>query len=659
MAAKYDFVSEPHADYICPVTLGVMLDPHQTECCGNHLASSVVEKLSLMNKPCPLCNAPNPSNCSAQELRKFKTNRDGYIQRKILELSVYCSYRKSGCKWVGSLREVQRHTSSCDQRPWECQHCYVKSTYKVIATEHAQKCLKRPMQCSCNTGPIPFCEYDDHVAVCPAQVVQCDFEDVGCYSTFFRSDTSQHMREYISYHQLLVAKANFKLTKEISVKLYSTSENKIKDLQQELKEKDIKIKKLQEAVDQENQPKSGYNRQESAMDREGLVRRLQEQLQEREEAEETARRLQGRHNSLSFGEVIVTPLQGIIDGLKSKSTLGKKDISEISSKLEEVIEKVTEARSVGDEDFVSVSPDLFGIGVEGLTSFFGATLVRTIVQGLKRAWGVTVGGDKLFVVDNCGKFGLHIVDIHETVSSVESMIPSASFSDAIISPGKCWYPRGVALDKDMNILMVDSGSHRILKLSPEGEQMFSAGTESLAGKNSTEFNRPIGVGVNPNGRIFVCDTLNNRLQIFDSNLGFLEEFGEQGNGPKKFLYPWDVAFDKKGNIYVADCGNRCIKVFTPNLVPLKEIGKGEEKYKKGDLRAPTSLCLDANDYLYVTDKGLKKVLVYNSLGKFKCSFGKFIEPYGIAVDKDGCVYVSDNGGGYISVLGTGRVQVFA
>ena len=289
-------------------------------------------------------------------------------------------------------------------------------------------------------------------------------------------------------------------------------------------------------------------------------------------------------------------------------------------------------------------------------------LERVILEDLKKPWGVAVFGTKVYVVDTNGTFGLHITTPQDKNSSTETMIASATISEVSLPVGKCWYPRGVIVDNDGNIILVDTGTHRILKFSPVGKLLHTVGTESTPGNASGEFNGPVGIGISPEGKVFVCDCFNHRVQILGPDLRFLEEFGEMGDGPKKFLRPWDVAFDKQGNVYIADCGNRCVKVFTAGLEPVKVIGQGNGKaYKMGDLRAPSSLCIDKNDFLYVADKSLGSVFVYDNQGIMKCRFGRLTEPRGVAVDKEGRVYVTDMGGwSYFKPFkAPGRVQMYS
>lgn len=73
--------------------------------------------------------------------------------------------------------------------------------------------------------------------------------------------------------------------------------------------------------------------------------------------------------------------------------------------------------------------------------------------------------------------------------------------------------------------------------------------------------RPLGIAVDGVGRVYVADTGNNRIEIFDSSGAFLETFGTFGNGPGEFATPAHVAVDASGNIFVTDANNFRIQVF--------------------------------------------------------------------------------------------------
>jgi DNA-binding beta-propeller fold protein YncE len=103
------------------------------------------------------------------------------------------------------------------------------------------------------------------------------------------------------------------------------------------------------------------------------------------------------------------------------------------------------------------------------------------------------------------------------------------------------------------------------------------------------FSRPMGAAFGKDGRVYVADTGNNRVVVFDKNARYLFEFGGLGVAkpapggklswkPGRMNYPTDVTTDEDGNVYVADFRNDQIQTFDPDVPeglpqPLQEGGK--------------------------------------------------------------------------------------
>ena len=287
---------------------------------------------------------------------------------------------------------------------------------------------------------------------------------------------------------------------------------------------------------------------------------------------------------------------------------------------------------------------------------FSGTYVKTVISGLKKSLGVDVSNDRLYVVDHEGWNGVHICSISGNVDTKSIIESSSLYRDMTSMPlEKCWYPSGIAVDKDQNIILVDTESHRLVKFSPEGTFLASCGKLMENGNGLGEFNRPVGVRVSMNGDIYVCDRSNHRIQVLSNNMVSKWVFGKEGKGRCEFKYPWDIAFDSKGNIYVVDCGNYCIKVFKNGFSEfVRQIGK--EGFKEDEFLAPSSICIDTNDYIYVADKRLCSVKIFNPNGEFVMMFGsqkheieefRLNKPMGIAVDSNGRVFVSDSYNGRV------------
>ncbi len=87
------------------------------------------------------------------------------------------------------------------------------------------------------------------------------------------------------------------------------------------------------------------------------------------------------------------------------------------------------------------------------------------------------------------------------------------------------------------------------------------------GTDDGQFRRPRGVAVDAAGNVYVADTGNNRIQMFDSQGRFLAKWGTTGSSLGQFRRPSGVAVDADGNIYVADASNNRVQRFTPVAKP--------------------------------------------------------------------------------------------
>ena len=291
--------------------------------------------------------------------------------------------------------------------------------------------------------------------------------------------------------------------------------------------------------------------------------------------------------------------------------------------------------------------------------------VAGCVSELKRPWGIAMTpSGQLVVVDNQGWSGIHIYDANgATVSTFARSAPSQNTPALLLHEEWCKEPRGVAITKDGNILLVDGKRHRLQCFSPNGTLHSIVGAH---GKQQLQFNDPIGVTVAPSGDVLVCDRRNHRIQVLTPNLDFVRQIGRLGvddTEPSGLYLPWDVACDSDGRVYVADCGHCCVKVFTSNGEYVKKMGT--QGSGRGQFKHLSSICIDSNDYLYALDMERACVTIFNPRGEFKMQFGtpgelegQFTKPRGIAVDDKGHVYVSDGEPPALGMWTCGRVQVF-
>jgi sugar lactone lactonase YvrE len=120
-----------------------------------------------------------------------------------------------------------------------------------------------------------------------------------------------------------------------------------------------------------------------------------------------------------------------------------------------------------------------------------------------------------------------------------------------------------------------------------------------AGTGPGEFNRPEGLCVDVQDRLYVADSCNHRIQVFSSDGHFLRAYGRAGKGLGELSYPYDVCVDRAGRQYVCEFGNSRLQVFDANDRPIEIIGgPGAEP---GRFANPWGLALDCYENLYVAD----------------------------------------------------------
>jgi DNA-binding beta-propeller fold protein YncE len=205
---------------------------------------------------------------------------------------------------------------------------------------------------------------------------------------------------------------------------------------------------------------------------------------------------------------------------------------------------------------------------------------------------------------------------------------------------------GLAIDDDDRLFVSDGKLHHILVFSPKHEMqdqitegltdpvglaidttnrflyvvdtqqdqliVYDADTYKLlrrigtGGKNHTltsqgDFGAPQGVAVDADGNVYVTDTLNDRVEIFDADGNFISTFGKNGDGPGFFERPKGIAIDGDGHIWVADEVQDRLQVFNKEGQLLTYVG-----YKHGDLpgqfQALIGVAIDKNNRVFTTEQ---------------------------------------------------------
>jgi ABC-type Fe3+ transport system permease subunit/sugar lactone lactonase YvrE len=174
--------------------------------------------------------------------------------------------------------------------------------------------------------------------------------------------------------------------------------------------------------------------------------------------------------------------------------------------------------------------------------------------------------------------------------------------------GQLIMPRAVAVNSHGEIFVSEYGAvERVQRFrlkrtnteKPTACEVEFLGGVGHAGTGPGEFNRPEGLCIDAQDRLYVADSCNHRIQVFSSDGQFLRAYGKAGKGLGELSYPYDICVDKAGRQYVCEFGSSRLQVFDANDRPIEIIGgPGAEP---GRFANPWGLALDSSENLYVAD----------------------------------------------------------
>jgi streptogramin lyase len=201
------------------------------------------------------------------------------------------------------------------------------------------------------------------------------------------------------------------------------------------------------------------------------------------------------------------------------------------------------------------------------------------------------------------------------------------------------YAHGMRALRDGFIWTTDRQAQLVLRFDADGKLSFSLGRKNVAGTmDSTDaFNGASDVAMSENGDIFVSDGegQNTRVVKFSKDGKFIRAWGTKGEGPGQLNGPHCIAIDTKGRVWVGDRGNKRLQIFDQD---------GKYLDQMTQFGTPASLFIQG-EMLYVAAPAPEnRVTIGTTDGKVIETIEGLNAPHGIAVDRNGAIYVAQSGG---------------
>ena len=248
-------------------------------------------------------------------------------------------------------------------------------------------------------------------------------------------------------------------------------------------------------------------------------------------------------------------------------------------------------------------------------------------------YGVAFAMDGMWAVTDCSYHCVHIFDSQDQLVRKFGSHGSGS--------GQFTELYGLAFDADNHVYVSDYSNHRVQKFNISGKYLLQMGHR---GSGNGQLCYPMGIAVH-NDRLYVADTSNYRISVFQLNGQFCSTIGSV-----QLSSAYDVTVSGNGHLLVADYSNNCITSFTLD-------GTYVGRFDKGQLNCPRVLTTDLNGFVLVMESNNHRVTVFDKDGACVCRFGsqgsangQFCNPYGVVVNPNGNIYISD--------YSNKRVQIF-
>jgi sugar lactone lactonase YvrE len=263
-------------------------------------------------------------------------------------------------------------------------------------------------------------------------------------------------------------------------------------------------------------------------------------------------------------------------------------------------------------------------------------------------------GHRVWIAARCGANDCSANPLAAPIIALDSSTgrPLSSFGAGLFV-----WPHGLHVDRGGNVWVTDgrkdgARGHQVIKFAADGTELMRLGTAGVSGNGPNQFSGPTGVAVAADGSVFVTDghetDSNHRVVKFTASGQFVLSFGEFGSGPGQFNVPHAIAIDSNGRLFVADRDNNRIQIFDQQ-------GRFIDQWTQ--FGRPSGISIGADDTIYVSDnqsndsrnpgiiRGIRhgsaidgRVVGFIPDPQFDPGVDQETSAHGIAVDSEGNIY---------------------
>ncbi len=189
----------------------------------------------------------------------------------------------------------------------------------------------------------------------------------------------------------------------------------------------------------------------------------------------------------------------------------------------------------------------------------------------------------------------------------------------------------IYIGPDDGVYLADRDSHQVLKFTTGGELIMTLGQRHKPALQAP-FNHPSDIAVAPSGEIYVSDGYgNSSVHRFTAGGDYIASFGGSGRGPGEFIVPHSIRVAADGRVYVCDRENNRVQVFSPDGAFLDQWT---------DFMGPMGIHIDANQTVYVTDQ-IPRISILDLDGNLLARGRTFEYGHNVYTDSRGDIYAVD------------------